>query len=305
MSPPRHLGLDLGGTNIKVAVLERDDPASPPRLVASSSVLTLADRGPEAVASTMVEAGRAAIDASGPVATVGIGVPGLFDPASGVIERFPNLAGPWAGFPIRTRITEGLGLPVAMINDARAHTLAEHRMGAGRGVTNMVLLTLGTGIGGGIIIDGELYLGTAGSAGEIGHQTIDPDGPVCGCGNRGCVEAYAQAGAITQAAGRDTVEAVIAGADEGDARCQAALDRAIEHLGIGIANMVTILVPDRVVVGGGISNAGDAIMVPLREAIQARIPFVPHPRFQLDVRRAALGSGAGAIGAALAGAEAR
>jgi glucokinase len=272
-------------------------------LLWSGSVPTRAERGPDGVAAVMVTAGLEAINAHGPVATVGVGVPGLFDRDLGTIRMFPNFPGPWVGYPLRDRLAEGLGRPVAFINDARAHTLAEARMGAGRGASTIAMLTLGTGIGGGLIIDGKLHLGATGTAGEIGHQTVDPEGPVCGCGNRGCAEALAQAGAMTRAAGVSTVEEVFAGVERGDPRCLAALDQAIDALSIAIGNVVTVLVPDRVVIGGGIAVAGDVIMTPLRAAVRTRTPFVPLTN-ELDLVLAELGPIAGAIGAALAGMEA-
>ena len=165
----------------------------------------------------------------------------------------------------------------------------------------MALLTLGTGIGGGLIIDGKLHLGT-GTAGEIGHQTVLEDGPMCGCGNRGCAEALAQAKALTTAAGKATVEDVFAGAVAGDERCIAAVDQAVRYLGIAIANVVNVLAPDRVVVGGGIAaGSGDLILGPLRYKVRERARMLPPER--IEVVLAELGPLAGAIGAALAGAE--
>ena len=303
MSATRHLGLDLGGTNIKVAILEAAGTGDgTPHQIGSATVRTHAERGPDGVVAAIVAAGLDAIAAHGPIATAGVGIPGLFERATGQIMLFPNFPGPWQGYPLRDRVAEGLGMAVACINDARAHTLAEARMGAGRGVPTIAMLTLGTGIGGGLVIDGKLHLGATGTAGEIGHQTVHDGGRRCGCGNRGCAEPYAQAGALMAAAGRSSVEAVFEGAAAGDERCQAAIDTAVDALGIAIGNIVTVLVPDRIVIGGGISEAGDGIMVPLRAAVERRTPFVPAGG--IDLRLAELGPGAGAIGAALAGAEA-
>jgi glucokinase len=297
----RHLGLDLGGTNLKVAVLERSDrDGETPVLLASDTLPTHAERGPAGVVAVMVEAGLDAIATHGPVATVGIGVPGLFERETGVVRLFPNFPGPWTGYPLKVRLEAGLGRPVVFINDARAHTLAESRMGAGRGARTMALVTLGTGIGGGLIVDGKLHLGT-GTGGEIGHQTVLENGPMCGCGNRGCAEALAQAKAITTAAGKTSVKAVFAGAAAGDERCVAAVDQAIRALGIAIANVVNVLAPDRVVVGGGMAAAGDVIMGPLRANVHEHARMLPPER--IEVVLAELGPLAGAIGAALAGAE--
>ena len=174
-------------------------------------------------------------------------------------------------------------------------------MGAGRGASTMALVTLGTGIGGGLIVDGKLHLGT-GTAGEIGHQTVLIDGPMCGCGNRGCAEALAQAKALTDAGGRATVEEVFAGAVDGDERCVAAVDQAARYLGVAVANVVNVLAPDRVVVGGGIAGAGEGILEPLRAAVREHARMLPADRTEIVL--AELGSMAGGIGAALAGAEA-
>ena len=171
MTTSRHLGLDLGGTNLKVAVLEWSDyEGAVPVLLASDTVPTHAERGPDGVVAVMVEAGLDAIAVHGPIATVGIGVPGLFERETGVIRLFPNFPGPWTGYPFKDRLEAGLGRPVVFINDARAHTLAESRMGAGRGARTMALVTLGTGIGGGLIIDGKLHLGTG-----TGRRDRPPD----------------------------------------------------------------------------------------------------------------------------------
>jgi glucokinase len=303
VSTTRHLGLDLGGTNIKVAVLERSGvPDAEPTLVASDSVRTHAERGPDGVADAIVAAGRAAMADHGPIDTVGVGIPGLFDRATGRILLFPNFPGPWVEYPLRDRLSAGLGTQVVFINDARAHTLAEARMGAGRGASTIAMLALGTGIGGGLVIEGKLHLGATGTAGEIGHQTVKEDGLRCGCGNMGCAEPYAQAGALMEAAGKESVEAVFTGAAAGDERCQAAIDRAVNYLGIAIGNVVTVLVPDRVVIGGGIAAAGEQIMAPLRAAVARRTPFVPAGGLHMVL--AELGPVAGAIGAALAGVEA-
>lgn len=302
MTTSRHLGLDLGGTNLKVAVLEwSNEPGRSPVVLVNDTVPARAALGPDGVVAGMVETGLGTIAAHGPVATIGIGVPGLFDRETGVIGLFPNFPGPWTGYPLKDRLEDGLGRPVVFINDARAHTLAESRLGAGRGARTMAMLTLGTGIGGGLIIDGKLHMGT-GTAGEIGHQTVLEDGPLCGCGNRGCIEPLAQAKALTTAAGKDRVEDVIAGARAGDARCVAAVDQAVRYLGLGIANVVNVLAPDRVVIGGGIAaGAGDLILEPLRAKVKEHARMLPPDRIEIVL--AELGPSAGAIGAALAGAE--
>jgi glucokinase len=295
----RHLGIDLGGTNVKLVVLERED-GGVPRAVAAAVAPTSADAGPEAVARRMVEAGCEIAATHGPIATAGIGVPGLFDAASGRIVLFPNLPGSWPGFPLRDRMAEGLGLPVRIVNDARAFVLAEAAMGAGRGHRTIVGLTLGTGIGGGLIVDGRLVMGSTGTAGEVGHQTIDPDGPLCGCGNRGCAEVLAQAGTIARTGGRATAEAVFEAAAASDPRAVAAVEGAARALGIAIANVVTLLVPDAVVLGGGMAEAGEVLLDPIRRVVREHTPLLPDEAVRIVT--AELGPQAGAIGAALAGA---
>lgn len=291
----RHLGLDLGGTNIKSVVVDVD--ADSIEVVTVDSAPTHADRGPLGVIDRIVEVGSGIVASQGPVDSVGLGIPGLFDPGRGTVRLFPNLPGPWEGQPIRDPVADGLGIDVALVNDARAFSLAESTIGAGRGCPTVVCLTLGTGIGGGIVIDGRLHLGAWGVAGEIGHQTVDPDGPVCGCGNRGCVEALAKAEVLVGLAGKADPEEVYRTAVEGDPDSVAAIETVSRWLGIGLANVVTILGPDRIVVGGGIAAAGDLVLEPIRRVVAERVTLVPSD--QIEVVTAELGSSAGAVGAAL------
>jgi glucokinase len=292
----RLLGLDLGGTNIKVSLLEVDPDGY--RILLVEERPTEANGGPALVAANLVEAARRQMR-EGEIESVGLGVPGLFDPDTGTIELFPNLPGAWRGFPLRNRIEEALDRSITMVNDARAFTLAEGTIGAGKGHGIVACLTLGTGIGGGIMIDGRLHLGAFGVAGEIGHQTIDPQGPLCGCGNRGCVEAMARAGVLTDLAGKDSAEEVYRTAAEGDERSLASIEEVARVLGIGLANVVTLIGPGRIVIGGGIAEAGDLVLGPIRKAIKERVTLVPIDR--IDVVAAELGKWAGAHGAALAG----
>lgn len=299
----RHLGLDLGATNLKWAVLSHHDGAwttlgrdqLPTRIGADLAAV------PGAVVAQLAEVGSGAVDALGPVATVGIGVPGLYDPATGATRFLVNLPGPWAGQPVARPVADALGIPAFLINDARAFGLAELRLGAGRGASSMVGLTLGTGVGGVIAVDGHVVQGHDGTAGEIGHQTIDPDGPWCGCGNRGCLEAFARADQIAAACGTATAEAAVAQARAGDPRAIEGLAQIGRYLGIGIANMIAVLSPDRIVIGGGISASGDLLLGPIRDELRHRVRTTSLDRVELVV--AELGTWAGAIGAAIHGAE--
>ncbi len=291
-----HLGLDLGGTNIKVVVL---DEALDWEIVHRETLPTEAERGPEVVSRNLVAAGRDVLGRM-PVASVGLGVPGLFDHALGTIELFPNLPGPWKGHPLRDEVSDGIGLPAVMINDARAFTLAEGLLGAGRGSHTVACITLGTGVGGGLLINGRLHLGGFGVAGELAHQVIVIDGPQCGCGNRGCVEALTRADVLAELAGQGSAAAVFAAASDGDVRAIDAIRTVADYLGVGLANVIAIVGPDRIVVGGGIASAGDLLLDEIRKSVRSRVTLVPADR--VEITPAALGSYAGAVGAALAAA---
>jgi glucokinase len=288
------VGLDLGGTNTKCAVIEVD--RGEPRVLATASAPTRAEEGPEAVLARVARLAQVTVAPFGPPHGVGLGLPGHFDAQTGTGVILPNLAGDWVGRPIAAPVAEQLGLPVLLINDARALTLAELRMGAGRGARTMVCVTLGTGVGGGVVIDRRLHLGL-GHAGEIGHTIVDPDGPPCGCGNRGCLDRVAGAAAIAARAGHATVAEAIDAARRGDARARAALEHAASAIGVALAGAAVLLWPDRIVVGGGIAEAGELLLAPLRREVLARARVCPADA--VTIAGAELGPAAGAIGAAL------
>lgn len=295
----QHLGIDLGVTNLKWAVVAHD--AGEWRTFAQGQTPTLAMEGPEAVIGRMIELARRSVDAWPAIESIGIGVPGLYDPARGATTFLVNMPGAWRDRSVAPPVEDSLGLPTCLINDARAFGLAELRLGAARGVESLVGLTLGTGVGGVIAVDGKVRLAHDGTAGELGHQTIDPDGPMCGCGNRGCVEAFARADQIAAACGTATAEAGIAAARAGDALAIDGLARIGRYLGIGIANAVTVISPDRVVIGGGIAAAGDLLLDPIRTELELRVQTTSLEA--VTVVTAELGTWAGAIGAAVHGAE--
>lgn len=299
MSATRHLGLDLGATNLKWTVVEGEDGAW--RTLDRGQLATGAGDGPDAVIGRLADAGRAAGAAWPGIVSAGIGVPGLYDPATGTTRFLVNLPGGWRGIPVAGPVSAALGIPVFLINDARAFGLAELRLGAARGASSMVGLTLGTGVGGVIAVDGRVLQGHDGTAGEVGHQTIDPDGPWCGCGNRGCVEAYARADQIAAACGTASAEAAFRAAAEGDERALDGLARVGRYLGIGIANLITLIAPDRVVIGGGVAAAGELILEPIRSELRRRVLTTALDRVELVT--AELGTWAGSIGAAVHGAE--
>jgi glucokinase len=285
-----HLGLDLGGTNVKCALLEGE------RVLAQASVPTRSVDGPDDVLARVGELGRATAAPFGPIASAGLGLPGHFDAAAGTGGLLPNLQGDWLGRPIAGPLEAALGVPVALVNDVRAMTLAELRLGAGRGAEDLVCVALGTGVGGGVAIGGRVHVGL-GHAGEIGHTTVLPDGPLCGCGNRGCLDRVAAASAIAAAAGRDSVEAAVRAAESGDPRAVAALAEAGRHVGLALAGAIVLLWPQRVVVGGGVAAAGELLLGPLRDEVRRRAQVAPVDA--IAIVPAQLGPGAGAIGAAL------
>ncbi len=299
----RHLGLDLGGSNLKwvVAAVDGDGwrvlarEQVPTRLVADPAGV------PAAIVDQLAEVAAAAVQRTGAVTSVGIGVPGLFDPARGTIRFLPNVPGPGAGEPVAEPVGLAAAAPAALINDARAFGLAELRLGAGRGAASMIGLTLGTGVGGVIAIDGRVHQGHDGTGGEMGHQTIDPDGPWCGCGNRGCLEAYTRADQIAAACGTATAEEAVRAAQAGEERARRGIREVARYLGIGIANMITVITPDRVVLGGGVAAAGELLFEPIRDEIARRVRTTSPSAVTLV--RAELGTWAGAIGAAIHGAE--
>jgi glucokinase len=307
------IGLDVGGT--KTAAL-RISPAGEP--LARSVVPTHAE-DPEA---SMAAAERAVADVLGPaVRGIGVGAAGLIDTRSGTILTSPNFV--WRQVPLGPRLAERFGLPVTVDNDATVAAWGEARLGASRGFDDSLFVGVGTGIGGGIVIDGRIVRGAHGFAGEIGHVIVDPSGPACGCGNRGCWEQVASGQAIERAAARaiaedpgstlatladgdpqrGTGEVVVEAARDGDPIAVAILTEIGRRLGEGIAGFVNVLDPQIVVVGGGVAAAGDVLLEPARRACLAAIEGAD-VRPEVPIVPAALGSDAGAIGAGLLAIEA-
>jgi glucokinase len=231
-----------------------------------------------------------------------------------VVTAPPNLPG-WKNVPLKRLIEEALSITAFLENDANAAALGEHRFGAGRGVQNMIYVTASTGIGGGLILNGQLYSGATGAAGEIGHMTVLPWGPYCGCGNRGCLEALASGTAIARdgrelvrrgvptliaelAAGnpeRVTAKLVAEAADRGDIEAQEILTEAMTYLGMGMANLVNLFNPELIVIGGGLTNMGEGLFGPVRRAIERRA--FPAAARAAQVVPAELGDDVGVLGA--------
>jgi len=271
------LGVDIGGTDIKLGLVTEEG-----EIRASGKIPTEPARGPEKAAARaaawLAEHGRGA----GPVVAAGVDCAGLIDGERGFLHTSPNLAG-WDDVPLRSLFERALGCPVIVENDANAAAYGEWARGAGAGMRNFVCLTLGTGVGGGIVLNGALYRGSSGLAGEIGHTVILADGPPCTCGNRGCLEAMISAKAIIARAlemlrsagerrpgwdGALTVEMLSHAAAAGDAIAVAALAETGRYLGIGLTNVVHILAPEAIAVGGGVAGAGDFILDPARGTLR-------------------------------------
>ena len=310
------VGVDVGGTNLRAAVL----PAGERRLLAALHAPTLSHEGHAAVLARLAELIRDAVAAAGltlaQVRAVGLGLPGRLDPAEGVVEFLPNLAGHWIGVRAAETLTAALNLPIHLINDARAMTFGEWKYGAGRGVNTLACLTLGTGIGGGVVVNGQLLWGVNGTLGEIGHQVVEADGLPCTCGGRGCLEVYASGTAIAATgaqavregretymremadgdATRITADMVARAAQSGDAVAQAIFARAGLYLGIVISNVALTINPQRVVIGGGMAGVGDLILTPARRTLRERVHLAPVDH--IEIIPAALGADAGLIGAA-------
>lgn len=307
------VGIDLGGTKISTALVGENG-----EIVAHDYRETRAGKGAEAVIGRMLDAARSVMAqaevAPAQVAAVGIGAPGPLDFQAGVVVSPPNLPG-WDHVPLKQLIEDALGIETFLENDANAAALGEHRFGAGRGTAHMIYVTVGTGIGGGLILDGELYHGAGGMAGEIGHMTTMPYGPHCGCGNPGCLEALASGTAIAREARervgrgvptrisdlsegdleRITAKLVVKAADQGDVEAQTILAEAMNFLGIGMASLVNLFNPELIVIGGGLTNIGEVLFGPVRRAI-ARHAFRA-PAEAVRVVRAELGDNVGVLGA--------
>lgn len=308
------IGVDVGGTKVLAALIDTDEPTKILRAhrVPTPSGSGAVDTVGEVVAHLCDEAGAVG---HGPVVAVGVGMPGLVG-ADGVLfgsAHLPDLV----GLPLRSMLTAAIGLPVTLDNDANCAAWAEVVCGVGRGAAEVLVVTLGTGIGGGLVIEGTLRRGGHGAAGEPGHMVVDPDGPPCPCGRRGCWERYAsgsglgllgQAAAaagdapalVARAGTADAVrgEDVVAAARDGDRGARAVIESFADWLGMGLANLVTLLDPELVVVGGGLADVADLFVDRAREVMVAQSLGAPtRPPARLEV--ATLGSDAGVIGAAL------
>lgn len=300
------IGIDLGGTNIKGILVSSIGEVRAKHLCPTDT-----ERGPNGVAESISELTDNLLSSGNlgrqDMAGVGLGVPGVTT-AEGVVVLAPNLD--WHHVPFKTILSDRLGVPVEIDNDASVAALGEARLGAGKGCESLVLLTLGTGIGGGIVLNGEIHHGSSFSAGEIGHVCLEPDGPVCGCGKSGCLEALAaglamvkyarerlENGRLSSLAGTEdlTPELICNAAAEGDDLAKEVVARVARYIGIAIANVINLVSPDIVAIGGGISAAGNLLLEPIMESARTYTleGMFEHTRIVL----ATLGNDAGALGA--------
>ncbi len=285
MATDRYIAIDLGGTNIRAAQCTADG-----QILARTSHPTLPTEGEKAVIERITSAIHEVWPANANVCAMGISAPGPIDPRRGVIISAPNLAG-WSNVPLRNILAEACHVPVRLGNDANLAALAELHFGAGQGYNDMIYLTLSTGIGGGVICNGRLLLGAKGLAAELGHLSVDLNGPRCKCGNIGCVEALAAGPAIARTAlarieagesssipglvggdlARVSAETVGHAALAGDQLAQSVIAGAGRAIGQNIVNLLHAFNPGIVICGGGLTKMGNLLMEPIRQTVAERV----------------------------------
>ena len=310
------LGIDIGGTNIAAGVVDENY-----NIVCQSKVKTQSDREYTAVLDDIVLAGKNAVEKSGmtlkDMQWVGLGCPGTCNLDTGIVEYANNLR--WTNVPLRSYAEKALGIPAYIENDANAAALGEFLAGAAKGADSAIIITIGTGLGAGIIIDGKLFSGSNYAGAEIGHTVINVDGEQCTCGRKGCFEAYSSVTALVKFTKRfmeqypDTLMKEIAkkegkvsgrtafvAAKQGDEAGAKVVELFIKNLACGIINTINVFQPDILCIGGGVSNEGDNLLIPLKERINSEI-YSKNSKKNTEIVTCRLGSSAGLIGAALLG----
>ena len=312
----KYIGCDFGGTNLRAAIVDVETGT----VLHHLSLPTLAREGHDAVMDRMAKLFLQVIQSAGmkkeEIGGIGIGVPGVLDLEKGETLFLPNLPGTWPHVPLQATIEKLTGLPTRLLNDVRSITNGEWRFGAGRGVDTVAVFAIGTGIGGGLVINGQLHLGIGGTGGELGHTTIDFNGPRCGCGNYGCLEAYASGPAIAAAGikavsqglttrigelceydlNRITPELIAKAANAGDEVAKDIYEKTGFYLGIATANICASVGPRRIIISGGVSRAGDLLLEPIRRTLKERVTIMPVD--QVEIVQSKLGNHAGMIGVA-------
>ena len=308
------LGIDLGGTKILTAVANTQG-----KMLSRDHSVTPAREGQQAVVTSILESVGRTLDqahvAAADLAAIGLGAPGLSNPETGVLFTSPNLPG-WRDVPLKQIIERKLSKKTFLINDANAAALGEFCFGAARNVYNFIYVGLGTGIGGGIVIDGKICAGATGTAGELGHMVIHDDGPLCNCGNKGCWEILASGAALAREATRRIkegaktsildyasgnmeridAEVIQKASQDGDKLARELISRIAYYLGVGLANLINIFNPEMIVVGGGLSNMGDILLEPAYEEAERRAFRQAYSAVRFA--RSELGRNSGVLGAA-------
>lgn len=308
------LGIDLGGTAIKTALVSEDKA-----ILAQESRPTEAEQGLEVVLKNMLASAEAVIATSGidreDILAAGIGAPGPLNGQEGIVYSPPNLPG-WENVPLAKLMSDGLGIPCFLENDANAACYGEFWMGAGQGCENMCVLTLGTGVGGGIVTHGKLLRGIDGTAGEIGHLKVSRNGRSCGCGATGCLETYGSVtgmvltareglesgvvSTLTEACDLDlsalTGKMISEAAEAGDAFAQQVIQETATWLGVGISSLINLFNPEKIILCGGMTDAGESLLQPIREVATSRA--FPVPAARVEIIPGALGNDSGVLGCA-------
>ena len=306
-----YVGIDVGGTSLKAGLVSEEG-----KIVCRADCPTRVQDGHEAVVSDMAHLALEVIEKHGvsldDVKCVGIGLPGILDPRTGRVPFCTNLG--WHDVPVIELMRKVIDKPIYVDNDATVATLAENVAGVSAGCKSSVFLTLGTGVGGGVVIDGRVYSGAHGVGSELGHMITVAGGEMCTCGNRGCWERYASATALIRmgreaaekhpestlnGAEKITARTVIDAARAGDAAACEAFDLYTEHLAVGMVNIINFIDPEVIAVGGGVSGAGEFLLKPVREKLAKKIFYKAMPYARVEL--ATLGNDAGIIGAAMLG----
>lgn len=305
-----YAGVDLGGTSIKCIFANLDGSIALHRRIPTDS-----HAGPQDVLHRIADMVQKMAEELGREPTsLGMGVPGLVDFRHGITRFLPNLTTHWIDIPAAEILSNALGCPVRLLNDVRTATLGELTYGRGREASTMVFIAIGTGIGGGVVIDGKLRLGPLGAAGELGHQTIDPNGPMCGCGNHGCLETLASGTALAAEGIRlmlmglaphlhELVEGdpaqvtaeLMSQAAEHDEPVLDAIHCAADDIGTAVANVMVTLHPDLVILGGGVAKIGDVLFDRVRNQVRRRVRMISPDTVRIEPSD--LGSDAGVLGA--------
>lgn len=312
----KYIGCDLGGTNLRAAIVDVETG----EVLHQLSIPTQARLGHDAVMQNMADLFLRVIQSAGmkkeDIGGIGIGVPGVLDLEKGETLFLPNLPGTWPHVPLRDTINRLTGLPTNLLNDVRSITNGEWLFGAGRGMETIAVFAIGTGIGGGLVVNGQLHLGIGGTGGELGHTMIDFNGLQCGCGNKGCLEAYASGPAIavmgikavaqgltTRIAdlceydlNRITPELIARAASAGDEIAKGIFEKVGFYIGIAAANVCVSIGPRRIVIGGGVAQAGELLLEPIRRCVREHVFVMPVD--EVEIVGSQLGNNAGVIGVA-------